>query len=61
LYIKNHRDLDLSFLSRLEIFEALPEEDVILLLRVIELVSLGPVVGDGVSEDLFYIIKLFGT
>jgi len=30
----------------------LPEVNVVLLLRVVELVALGPVVGDGVGEDL---------
>ena len=42
----------LSFLPRLEILEALPQEDVVLLLRVVELVAHRPVVRHGVGEDL---------
>ena len=42
----------LSFLSRLHVFEALPEVNDVLLLRVVKLVALGPVVGDSVGEDL---------
>jgi hypothetical protein len=42
----------LSFLAWFEIFEALPQEDVVLLLRVVELVAHGPVVRHGVGEDL---------
>ena len=39
-------------MSWLKIFEALPEEDVVLLLRVVVLVTHGPVVRDSVCEDL---------
>ena len=35
----------------LELLEALTQEDVVLLLRLVELVALGPVVADGVGED----------
>ena len=34
-----------------------PEEDVVLLLGVVELVALAPVVGDGVGEDLPVLVE----
>ena len=42
----------LGLCPRLEIFEARPQVDVVLLLRAVVLVSAGPVVAHGVGKDL---------
>ena len=47
----------LRLLSWSEILKATSQEDVILLLCAVELVSLAPVVGHGVGEDLSVLVK----
>ena len=48
---------DLRLLSGSEIFETTSEENVVLLLRVVELVSLAPVVGHSVGEDVAVLVE----
>merc|ERR1719167_2015762 len=45
------------FLPRLEILEARAQEDVVLFLRVVELVALAPVVRHRVREDLAVLVE----
>jgi hypothetical protein len=55
------RRIFLSFLPRLEIFEALPQEDVVLLLRVVELVAHGPEVNfNTIFNTTYFRLKNLG-
>ena len=47
----------LIFRSWSQIFKTAPEENIILLLRAVELVSLAPVVGDGIGKDISILVK----
>ena len=48
---------NLRLLSGSEIFKTTSEENVVLLLRVVELVSLAPVVGHSVGEDVAVLVE----
>jgi hypothetical protein len=54
---KTTEECTLLFLSRLEVLKARPEKDVVLLLRVVELVALGPVVAHRVRKDLSVLVE----
>ena len=47
----------LSLLPWLQLLKAGPQEDVILLLGVVELVALAPIIGHGVGKDLSVLVE----
>ena len=49
--------IGLSLLPWLQLLKAGPQEDVVLLLGVVELVALAPVIGHGVGEDLPILVE----
>ena len=49
--------IGLSLLPWLQLLKAGPQEDVVLLLGVVELVALAPVIGYGVGEDLPVLVE----
>ena len=51
------RRIALSFLPWLQLLKAGPQEDVVLLLGVIELVALAPIIGHGVGKDLSVLVE----
>ena len=55
--MRQHEERAILLLSGLEVLEARPQEDVVLLLGVVELVALGPVVAHRVRKDLSVLVE----